>query len=84
MESICLNGRVAAEELTDKPKGRTVQITFRAPDDVDQMLNEAKLAVGANVTELILACVRRALPDVVREFDSERTKRTKEFLSRKK
>lgn len=84
MESIRLNARVAAEELTDKPKGKTVPISFRAPEDVDHMLTEASLAAGANVTELILACVRRALPDVVRELDSERAKRTKEFLSRKK
>lgn len=60
--------------------GNTV-ITFRAPNDVDEMLTKAEHATGSSRTDLILEALRLNLSAVVHRIDRERSRLAEEFLN---
>jgi len=54
-------------------------VGFRAPAEIQEMLQRAVKSSGAEVTELLMRCVQRALADVVIDILRERQQAHQEF-----
>lgn len=55
-------------------------ITFRAPDDIDELLTGAEEATGSSRTDLIIEALRLNLSAVVQQISSKRSVKAAEFL----
>lgn len=55
-------------------------ITFRAPNDIDELLTGAEEATGSSRTDLIIEALRLNLSAVVQQISSKRSAKAAEFL----